>query len=275
MFKLLSKPTTNFKANKNITIGYNTYFLSLAHSDISGYNVCAYAKKYSLNNLENKSHLIKDQKEREKYINNFNRIKKQQSKFSSCSAVCVGYNGFAQIYKNVMKSRVKKTKLFFEDQDLFFEYLIKDIQKAITQSIKKGLIPTFRLNAYSDIKYENIKITYNNKEYLNIFEIFPDIKFYDYSKIPNRRTPKNYEITYSFWGNKKHLNKEINNKNVAIVFDQLPTKYKNKTVINGDKTDLRLKDNDGSNVIVGLKFKGSKQALKDGIKEGFVIDTNK
>ena len=83
-------------------------------------------------------------------------------------------------------------------------------------------------------------------------------------------------MTYSFWGNKKHLNKEINtNKNVAIVFDKLPKKYKNKIVVNGDKTDLRLKDNDGLNVIVGLKFKGSKQALKDGINEGFVIDTSK
>ena len=249
MFKLLSKPTTNYKANKNITIGYNTYFLSLAHSDISGYNVCAYANKL--------------------------KAKENNKNKSFCSSVCVGYNGFAQIYKNVMKARIKKTKLFFKDQNLFIEYLIKDIEKAITQSIKKGLVPTFRLNAYSDIKYENIKINYNNKEYSNIFEIFPDIKFYDYTKIPNRKTPKNYELTYSFWGNKNHLNKEINNKNVAIVFDKLPTKYKNKTVINGDKNDLRLKDNDGSNVIVGLKFKGSKQALKDGIKEGFVIDTIK
>lgn len=245
--KLLSKPTTNYKANKNITIGYNTYFLSLAHSDISGYNVCAYANKL--------------------------KAKENNKNKSFCSSVCVGYNGFAQIYKNVMKSRVKKTKLFFKNRSLFMEYLIKDINKAIKQSINKGLVPTFRLNAYSDIKYENIKIIHNDKEYLNIFEIFPNIKFYDYTKCPNRKTPKNYELTYSYWGNKKHLNKEINTKNVAIVFDKLPTTYKNKLVVNGDKTDLRLKDNDGSNVVIGLKFKGSKKALKDGINEGFVIDT--
>jgi hypothetical protein len=172
-----------------------------------------------------------------------------------------------------MEARIKKTKLFFENKDLFFEYLIKDIKSAIKSSIKKDLIPTFRLNAYSDIKWENIKVNHNNKVYNNIFEIFPDIKFYDYSKIANRKTPKNYELTYSHYGNKKALKKEINNKNVAIVFDQLPKKYKNKIVINGDKTDLRLKDNDGENVIVGLKFKGSKKALKNGINEGFVIPT--
>jgi uncharacterized Zn ribbon protein len=91
--------------------------------------------------------------------------------------------------------------------------------------------------------------------------------------LTNRKTPKNYELTYSYYGNKKSLNNEINNKNVAIVFDQLPKKYKNKIVIDGDKTDLRLSDNDGKNVIVGLKFKGSKKALKNGINEGFVIPT--
>jgi hypothetical protein len=170
-----------------------------------------------------------------------------------------------------MEARIKKTKLFFENKDLFFELLIKDIKSAIKSSTKKGLIPTFRLNSYSDIKYENIKVNYNNKVYNNIFEIFPDIKFYDYSKIANRITPKNYELTYSYYGNKKALNNEITNKNVAIVFDLLPKKYKNKIVIDGDKTDLRLKDNDGENIIVGLKFKGSKKALKDGINEGFVI----
>ena len=245
--KLLSKPTTNYKANKNIKLGYHTYFLSLAHSDISGYNVCPMANKL--------------------------KAKENNKNKSTCSAVCVGYHGFANIYKSIMKARIRKTKLFYENREEFFRLLIKDIESAIKSSIKKDLIPTFRLNTYSDIKYENIKVNHNNKVYNNIFEIFPNIKFYDYTKIANRKTPKNYELTYSYYGNKKALNKEINNKNVAIVFDLLPKKYKNKIVIDGDKTDLRLTDNDGNNVIVGLKFKGSKTDLQNGINEGFVIPT--
>jgi uncharacterized Zn ribbon protein len=245
--KLLSKPTTNYKSNKNIKIGYNTYYLSLAHSDISGYNVCPMANKL--------------------------KAKENNKNKSSCSFVCVGYNGFANIYKSIMAARIRKTKLFYENRNEFFKLLIKDIESAIKSSIKKDLIPTFRLNTYSDIKYENIKVTHNNKVYNNIFEIFPNIKFYDYTKIANRKTPKNYELTYSYYGNKKALKNEINNKNVAIVFDQLPKTYKNKIVIDGDKTDLRLADNDGTDVIVGLKFKGSKKALKNGINEGFVINT--
>ena len=142
-FNLLSNPTTNYKANKNITIGYNTYFLSLAHSDISGYNVCPFANKL--------------------------KAKENNKNKSSCSSVCVGYNGFAQIFKSVMKARIRKTKLYFENRELFFNQLIQDIEKAIKQSIKAGKIPTFRLNAYSDIMFEKIKIKHNNKMYMNAY----------------------------------------------------------------------------------------------------------
>ena len=250
--KLLSQPTTNYKANKNIKLGYHTYFLSLAHSDISGYNVCAMANKLKAGE------------------NNKNK--------STCSAVCVGYNGFAKIFKSVMKARIRKTKMFYEDREQFFNLLIKDIKSAIKSSLNKGLIPTFRLNAYSDLKYENIKVNYQNKTYSNIFEIFPEIMFYDYSKITNRKTPKNYELTYSYYGNKKAFKDVLkSNQNIAVVFDKLPKKYKNRLVIDGDKTDLRTSENDGIKSIVGLKFKADKkhykQYLKDGIKDGFIIQS--
>tara|TARA_B110000438_G_C15687073_1_gene595050 strand:+ start:173 stop:916 length:744 start_codon:yes stop_codon:yes gene_type:complete len=246
--KLLSQPTTNYKANKNIDLGYHTYFLSLAHSDISGYNVCPMANKL---------------KEGEKNKNK-----------STCSSVCVGYNGFASIYKSVMKARIRKTKLFFEDRQQFMELLIKDINKGINYSLKRGFIPTFRLNAYSDIKWENIAVIHNDIKYNNIFELFSEYKFYDYSKLTNRITPKNYELTYSYYGNKKAFKDTLNtNQNIAVVFEKLPKKYKNRVVINGDKTDLRLSDNDGLKSIVGLKFKGSKKALQNGINEGFVIQS--
>ena len=84
----------SLKSNKNIKIGYNTYYLSLAHSDISGYNVCPMANKLKANE------------------NNKNK--------SSCSLVCVGYQGLAKIFKSVMKARIRKTKMFYEDREQFF-----------------------------------------------------------------------------------------------------------------------------------------------------------
>ena len=103
------------------------------------------------------------------------------------------------------------------------DILIKDIFKAIEFSKEHQKICTFRLNAYSDIKWEFIKVTYNNKIYKNIFELFSEYTFYDYTKISNRITPKNYQLTYSYYGNNKYFKDVLKtDQNIAIVFDKLP-----------------------------------------------------
>ena len=244
--KLLAQPSSNYKSKKNIKLGYHTYFLSLAHSDISGYNVCSMANRLS--------------------------IKENNKNKSNCSSVCVAYNGNAQRFPKIMESRIKKTKLFYENRSLFIQLLIKDIYKAIEFSKEHQKICTFRLNAYSDIKWENIKVTHNNKVYNNIFELFSEYTFYDYTKIPNRTTPNNYELTYSYYGNNKYFQDVLKtDQNIAIVFDKLPKIYKGRKVVNAVENDLRLKENDGIKVIAGLEFKGSKKALNNAISEGFAI----
>ena len=249
-YNLLSDPITNYKASKNLKLNVDSYFLSLAHSDMSGYNVCPLANQINKN--------------------------EQNKNKSNCSSVCVADNGNGR-FPNVQKARIRKPKLFFENQAVFMDLLVKDIEKAIKSSQKTGNKPTFRLNAYSDIIWEKIRLRGFNKSFKEgknnwktIFEIFPNITFYDYTKIPNRKTPKNYELTYSFWGNNRHYKKALKNGlNVAMVFDTqnnknnpLPLKFDDKKVIDGDITDLRTKQNDGNNVIVGLRAKMSKANIE-------------
>ena len=235
--KLLSNPLQNYKAKKNLKLKVHSYYLSLSHSDISGYNVCPFANKLSTNENNDKK--------------------------SNCSKLCVGKNGNGS-YPNVINSRIKKTKRFFEDRENFLNELVEDITKAILYSEHYGFIPTFRLNAYSDIKWENIKIkSMGNK---TIFELFPNVQFYDYTKIPNRKTPSNYSLTYSHFGQTKTTKSQIKKGyNVAMVFDSktdLPKEYNGIKVIDGDETDLRTKENDGENVIVGLRAKMSKANMQ-------------
>ena len=78
---LLSNPITNYKAKKNQSLGVDTYFLSLAHSNTSGYNVCPLANKIGENN-KNKS---------------------------NCSLVCVAKNGNGS-YPNVINLQVHRKK---------------------------------------------------------------------------------------------------------------------------------------------------------------------
>ena len=247
--KLLSNPMVNYKAKKNLKLKVHSWFLSLAPSDISGYNVCPMANKVT----QGENHKLK----------------------SACSSVCVAHNGNGR-YPIVINARVRKTKLFFEDRNTFISLLIEDITEAIKESKKAGYIPTFRLNAYSDILWENIRV--NGK---NIFEMFPDITFYDYTKIANRKTPSNYHLTVSYFGNDIEYKKAIKNgSNVAMVFDTqnnkklpLPSEYNGMKVIDGDLTDLRTKENDGSNVIVGLRAKMSKANIEKELQKdiSFVV----
>jgi hypothetical protein len=188
---------------------------------------------------------------------------------AGCAASCLNTAGMGA-FSNVQLARIEKTRLFFKDKALFMSQLIKEISSAVKSAQKKNLVSTFRLNLTSDLPWEKIKL--NGK---NIFEMFPDCQFYDYTKTPERMTsflagemPKNYHLTFSRSENNGAIAESIlkSGGNVAMVFRKtLPPSYLGAEVVNGDETDLRFLDGKGK--IVGLVEKG--KAKKD--ESGFVI----
>lgn len=180
-----------------------------------------------------------------------------------CIAACLNTAGRGAM-NSVQKARVAKTKFFFENRTQFMSQLWAEIANFKHYATKKGLIPCVRLNGTSDIVWEKIKM-FKDK---NVFELFPDIQFYDYTKRTNRTDlPPNYHLTFSLAeNNDKDAGKMLDlGINVAAVFlDSLPEVYMGVDVINGDETDLRFLDPNG--VVVGLKAKG--KAKKD--RSGFV-----
>ncbi len=157
--------------------------------------------------------------------------------------------------------------MFFEDRDMFMLTLAGDIASGINSAKKKGLIPVFRLNGTSDIRWETITVGNTGA---TIFDMFPDIQFYDYrkTKIDFSSIPNNYHITFSRSENNddKVLEYLQNKMNVAVVFAGIPPKkWKGFRVISGDSDDLRFLDPVG--VVVGLVAKG--KAKRD--TSGFVI----
>lgn len=186
-----------------------------------------------------------------------------------CAASCLNTAGMGA-FSNVQLARIEKTKLFFKDKSLFMAQLVREVSSAIKSAQKKNLVATFRLNLTSDLPWEKIKLNGQT-----IFEMFPDVQMYDYTKSAERMTrfvngemPKNYHLTFS----RSETNGAIalaflrSGGNVAMVFRKsLPSEYYGHEVINGDETDLRFLD--GSGKIVGLVEKG--KAKKD--DSGFVI----
>jgi len=186
---------------------------------------------------------------------------------AKCKEACLNTAGLGGVYPSIQKARQKKTELFLNDRDQFMQVLIKDIHTFLRACKRKDKLPAIRLNGTSDIQWEKIDI-----EGQNIFEMFPNVQFYDYTKIPTRKVDNipNYHLTWSYSeANDKYakmFDQVPNNKAVVFRTKDLPSMFKGLEVIDGDTHDMRFLDKPNS--VVGLKAKG--QAKKD--YTGFVID---
>jgi hypothetical protein len=232
----------NPKTLKGMQQGYNTYILHLAPASLSGHNTCPKAT-------------------------------------AGCIDACLNTAGRGGMFKRgentntIQQARIRKTQLFYNDRDQFMALLVKDINLAIKQSAKAGLIPVFRLNGTSDISFEKYPVTVNGIEYSNIFAYFGQVQFYDYTKVLGRKVKHipNYSLTFSAAdGNDADVYAAIQQgMNIATVFGikktlPMPEFYNGLPVFNGDESDLRFLDPKG--VVVGLYAKG--KAKKD--TSGFV-----
>jgi len=188
------------------------------------------------------------------------------AKIAMCEEPCLNTAGRGGFIPSIQKARIRKTLLFLDEYETFMSYLIEDINKFIRECQRENKIPCVRLNGTSDIQWEHQE--YKDK---TVFEMFPDVIFYDYTKIPTRKVEgiTNYHLTWSYSeANEKYsklFDKVPNNK--AVVFRNfLPSMFRDVKVIDGDLHDMRFLDE--PNVVVGLKAKG--KAKKD--YSGFVID---
>tara|TARA_R110002020_G_scaffold153550_1_gene332948 strand:- start:329 stop:1060 length:732 start_codon:yes stop_codon:yes gene_type:complete len=175
----------------------------------------------------------------------------------------------------VQAARAKKTAWFAADRDGFMAQLVVDVTKFVKYCDKQGVMPVIRLNGTSDIRWERIAVD----DYANIFDMFPTVQWYDYTKIANRKIENvsNYHLTFSYSEANPLYKKQIEiakakGMNMAVVFrsvDAIPHHFMDRPVISGDADDLRFLDPDG--VVVSLYAKG--RAKKD--TSGFVIDTER
>jgi len=160
----------------------------------------------------------------------------------------------------IQKARIRKTQYFFNQRQDFMLDLKHDIEKAIKMAGKLGLIPVFRLNGTSDLSWEK----YDMIPGQNVFDCFPTVQFYDYTKVLGRKTKMypNYHLTFSKAdGNDSDVAEALmQGMSVVAVYDKIPA-----GVPSADETDLRFLDAKG--VMLGLKAKG--RAKKD--YSGFVI----
>jgi hypothetical protein len=231
----LGGTTKSVKHRKAGKFGELTYSLYLAPAKTSGYEVCPGRTK-------------------------------------ECTELCLNESGMNTMTRNdkgdvINDSRVAKTKLFFEHPEFFMNWMIFEINAAIRKAQKLGFIFSVRINNTSDISPEDFIL-----DGKNILQMFPEVQFYDYTKVSDRvdlmKSYKNYDITFSYTGyNLTECQKMLLNKiRVAVVFKLVPENFMGYKVIDGDENDMRYHN---EAVIIGLKYKRVRNKLNPNFK--FVV----
>lgn len=233
------------KFAKGKKIGVNTYAIYFAPYNLSGRNVCAMATK-------------------------------------ECILGCLHTSGRAKmdVKDLIATARINRTNAFYENREASMTKIISELKSAIKKSAKQNMEFAVRLNGTSDLSPEIFKAFGQN-----ILELFPNVQFYDYTKIPNRLrlTQKypNYHLTLSYTGENWNdcVNALEQGINVAVIFDtkkgkDLPKTFNGYNVLDGDLSDYRPGDEKKS--IVGLRWKDIKnRANNTTIKASkFVVKTN-
>lgn len=212
----------------------------------------------------------------------------------ACSAACVGGDnvGLAQVWPEVMAGRVRKTQMMAKDLGQFVRQLIGEIEQQRRTAERLGAQLCVRLNQFSDLPWEA-------KAYGSIPQTFPEVQFYDYTKIHSRvRTaPENYHLCGSWSELPRHqaacAELLAEGYNVAIAFStegphagnrahrqELPKRHRIDghwfECYDGDASDLRFLDppvtRSGYGRICALRLKAGSNVARDrAIDGGFSV----
>jgi hypothetical protein len=166
---------TNPKTVKGQKYGFKTAVLYLAPAKLSGFQVCPMAQ------------------------------------IAGCEAPCLNTAGNPAYAETKSKGRLNKTLYFFNAREQFMNQMAREISLESGKAQAQGYTLLVRPNGTSDIKWERVSFTLDNATakkigkapgyYENIMTLFPEIQFYDYTKIANRKwLPANYDLTFSLFG---------------------------------------------------------------------------
>ena len=128
---------------------------------------------------------------------------------------------------------------YMNDRERFMDDLAREIAGHHRWAVRLNMLAAVRLNATSDVPWERVPFGYKGERHPNIMAAFPEVQFYDYTKIPKRALaslqdewPDNYHITFSLSENNDAAAAQVLEAggNVAMVFrlkpsQPMPTEY--------------------------------------------------
>ena len=195
---------------------------------------------------------------------------------AACANECLKLAGRGT-FNAVEQARQSKTDWYHADRKAFIAQLIHEITLFEKLCKKNGVECWIRLNVLSDVRWELMQ---NGA----IPQRFPNVNFYDYTKISKRlkKLPANYQLMFSYSKAEDYqtyveqaLQTDVP---MSVVFlGPMPKTFLGKEVVNGDVSDILNLYQRGK--IIGLTYKVAKaKAGEDKVdprKSNFVVDTNR
>jgi hypothetical protein len=187
----------------------------------------------------------------------------------SCILACL-FTAGRGAFNSIQEARKNRTEMYLNNRQEFCEQIAKELRLLNKKAEKKGGKIAVRLNGTSDLDLISIV---NNRVGIDILNDFPNLEFYDYTKILGKVLKykgSRYTLTFS----RTESNEDdafralLSGTNVAVVFDHkkpMPNSYLGSKVVDGDEADDLMLNLEG--VVLGLKAKG--KAKKDTF--GFVV----
>jgi hypothetical protein len=193
----------------------------------------------------------------------------------NCRDSCLVFTGqnASELYNSYRK--IAQTMALLNEPAAFMRMLYESLRRWFrSREVASGEVaPYVRLNVLSDLPWELICPW--------LFDVFGDFQFYDYTKVPGRIVPPNYDLTFSISGedaNFEYAQSEIHDRErrIAVVFlghkrrgeswgevrqkgkallegVPLPRSFWGLPVVDGDISDVRPLDPAPS--CVGLRWK--------------------
>ena len=188
---------------------------------------------------------------------------------AECDSACLFTAGRGAM-TSVAMSRLRKALFFQQFQQEALAMIMRELIAFRAKSEREGWTLLVRLNGTTDIRWENY----------GIIQSFPDIQFYDYTKIANRRNiPANYDLTFSYSGVAAYqpfVRMAVSKgQRIAVVFRNRETvdamiangeTFMGLPLVDGDDTDIRHIEPQGVVVALYAKGKGKLDTT------GFVVD---
>ena len=193
-----------------------------------------------------------------------------------CRKLCLGNFGRAEFLPQLMQTRINRSNFLHRHRQLAWQTMLPQLMAIDRRATRNGLTVAFRPDITSDKNWDLILP--------QLFATFPNWKFYGYTKLRSKITRYlngSNPMVPTFSWSERLKSKLVNHTsgddypsfllengiNIAVVFydrktlaGRLPRKFLGRTVIDGDKHDLRFLDPRG--VIVGLKPKLPKSKVK-------------